>query len=599
MSDSWRDSEGQVVDGQFQLVKHLGGSDHSVVFLTQRGKDKSEKAAIKFIQADAANADAQLARWKQTAQISHPNLIKLFESGRCQLAGLDLLYVVMEYAQENLAEFLPQRALSPEETRDMLEPFVDTLSHLHGKSLAHGRIKPGNILAIDDQLKLSSDSVCRQGESQIGAGKPDGYVASEAANGKTSSAGDVWSLGATLIASLTQQTPDEATDGDPKISDSVPQPFLDIARNSLRRDPKMRWTVAEISNRLNPVAVTAPVPVAVPAMAASSAASATIAVAEPPKAPSAKPAPASNAAAATAAASVAVTPKPTSPAGEVKPVPLPKATKPVDPLSVPLSTVAPKFDAGSSSNRTWYIAIALIVAFGAGAFFALPKLRELSAAPDTSTSPAETAAPSSSQPAATPAAVPAPVESKPATPPAAKPATHAPSHGGIDGRPQIANSESQQTATPDSTPASAREYIKKNADAASPTPKKAAELHAESIAPLPATSHAAPSTLSTGPVTQGSPLNQVMPEVSEKSRSTIRGTVRVVVKLHVDASGAVASATPASSPSKFFGDAAVQAAKQWDFTPAKVSGQAVPSDWLVKFDFTPSDTKVLPSETKP
>ena len=74
----------------------------------------------------------------------------MYESGRCQLAGLDLLYVVMEQTQENLGEFLPQRALNADETRDMLEPFVDALSYLHGKGFAHGRIKPGNILAIDD-----------------------------------------------------------------------------------------------------------------------------------------------------------------------------------------------------------------------------------------------------------------------------------------------------------------------------------------------------------------------------------------------------------------------------------------------------------------
>jgi TonB family protein len=604
MSDSWRDSEGQVVGGQFQLVKHLGGSDHSVVFLTQRGKDKSEKAAIKFIQADAANADAQLARWKQTAQLSHPNLIKLFESGRCQLAGLDLLYVVMEYAQENLAEFLPQRALTADETRDMLAPFVDTLSHLHGKSFAHGRIKPANILAIDDQLKLSSDSVCRQGELQIGAGKPDDYVAPEAASGKTSSAGDVWSLGLTLIAALTQQIPDETNEGAPKIPDSVPQPFFDIARNSLRRDFKARWTVADISNRLNPVAVAASVPAAVPAAAASI--SAAVAVAEPPKTSSANSGvSSSSAAAATATAgSIGIAPSPTPPAtatAETKGVPLAKATKPVDPLSVPLSTVAPKFDAGSSSSiRSWYIAVALIIAFAAGAIFAIPRLRELSSAPNTSATPAAIPAPSSSQPVATPpAAVPSPVESKPDTAPASKPTTPAPSRGGGDGRPQVASTEPPQNATPDSTPASTREYIKKNADAATPAPKKPAELHADSIAPLPTSSHAASATLPAGQVTLGSPLNQVMPEVSAKSRSTIHGTVRVVVKVHVDASGTVASATPASSPSKFFGDAAVQAAKQWDFTPAKISGQPVPSEWLVRFDFTPTDTKVLPSETRP
>jgi TonB family protein len=90
-----------------------------------------------------------------------------------------------------------------------------------------------------------------------------------------------------------------------------------------------------------------------------------------------------------------------------------------------------------------------------------------------------------------------------------------------------------------------------------------------------------------------------MPEISSRARSTIHGTVRVVVKVRVSASGAVETAIPASSPSRFFGDAAVQAAKQWDFTPAKISGQAVPSEWLVRFDFTPTGTKVLPSQTKP
>jgi serine/threonine protein kinase len=144
MSDSWKDCEGQIIDGDFTLLEHLGGSDHSVVFLTQRGKTKSERAAIKFVQAEPANPEIQLSRWKQAAQISHPNLIRLFESGRCHLAGMDLLYVVMEYAPENLAQFLPERALSPAETRDMLEPFLETLTHLHGKGFVHGREHPGN-----------------------------------------------------------------------------------------------------------------------------------------------------------------------------------------------------------------------------------------------------------------------------------------------------------------------------------------------------------------------------------------------------------------------------------------------------------------------
>jgi TonB family protein len=174
--------------------------------------------------------------------------------------------------------------------------------------------------------------------------------------------------------------------------------------------------------------------------------------------------------------------------------------------------------------------------------------------------------------------------------------TPAPSHSGYNG-PLVASTQPPSSAAPNSTPASERTPLKKDATSAS-----TGALAASSIAPLPAMSRTAAiasASLPAGPVTQGAPLNQVMPEISSRARSTIHGTVRVVVKLRVGASGAVETVTPASSPSRFFGDAAVQAAKQWDFTPAKISGQTVPSEWLVRFDFTETGTKVLPSQTKP
>jgi TonB family protein len=557
MSDSWKDCEGQVIDGQFTLLHHLGGSDHSVVFSTQRGKDKSEKAAIKFIQADAASAETQLARWKRAAQISHPNLIKLFEHGRCRLAGMDLLYVVMEYAQENLAQFLPERALSPAETRDMLEPFIETLTGLHGKGFVHGRIKPGNILAIDDQLKLSSDSLCRDGETQIGAGKIDAYVAPESASGKCSSAGDVWSLGVTLVETLTQHVP-EGIDQEPQVSDSVPQPFLDIARHGLRRDAQSRWTVAEISARLHPPATPAPT---VPAPA----------IPEPIE-PTAIKTPAGASTAVPAA----------KPAANVAPA------ASVDPLSVPLSTVSPLPAAkrhslenqtaggGISPNRSYYVVVGVLVALTLGAMLAIPRLRDRQPEADTSAAPGHPVQPESTTPAKNdpPAAAKPPkiLEKQPTRAPV-RPA-------------QRSDLQAPEGSQKSLTPASEKDPIKKELSASNSAPVSVAP--AKPASPVPV-----------GAVTRGEVLNQVLPEVSAKSRSTIRGTVRVVVKVHVDASGAVTRAEPASSPSRFFGDAAVQAAKQWDFAPAKVAEQPVPSEWLVRFDFTQNDIKVLPSQTNP
>jgi TonB family protein len=567
MSDSWKECEGQVVDAEFRLLQHLGGSDHSVVFLTERGKNKPEKAAIKFIQADPAKADLQLSRWKQAAQISHPNLIKLFETGRCHLAGMDLLYVVMEYAQENLAQFLPERALSPAETRDMLEPFIETLLHLHGKGFVHGRIKPGNILALDDQLKLSSDSLLRIGESPTGGGAPDAYTAPQSAGG-ADAAGDVWSLGITLVETLTQRVPQRTEQQDPEVPDSVPQPFLDIARHSLRRDSQSRWTVAEVSARLNPPAV-APAP------------KVSAQVIPDPMGPAA-PKPTT-----VAPATVVPTGNTAAPA---------KPADSIDPLSVPLSTVPPLPPAkqhtlenqlvagGKSSYRSYYIVVAVLVALTLGAMLAIPELRDRQPGPDTTSAPTHPAV----QPDAplTPDKIAPPAVSRPQPESPQKQSTP-PADRALQGPAQRSALQPPPSSPQDSVkPAGERQFLKKDQPSTDSEP-----------APVRADSSAA--VMPSGPVTQGEVLNQVLPEVSAKSRSTIRGTVRVVVKVHVDDSGNVINVEPASSPSRFFADAAIQAAKRWDFAPAKVADHAVASDWLVRFDFTQNGTKVLPSQTKP
>ena len=71
----------------------------------------------------------------------------------------------MEYAEQTLSQILARRALTPDEVREMLLPTLNALAFLHGKSLVQGQLKPSNILAVDDQLKLASDTVRPAGES--------------------------------------------------------------------------------------------------------------------------------------------------------------------------------------------------------------------------------------------------------------------------------------------------------------------------------------------------------------------------------------------------------------------------------------------------
>jgi len=242
---------GKVVDEKFPLRQRLGGSDHSAVFLTERAG--GAKAAIKLIPAQNWDADAQLARWASIARVSHPHLLRLFESGRCLIDGTRLLYVVMECADENLAEVLPVRALTAAEASEMLPPVAEALGFLQRSGFVHGRVAPSNITAVNNQLKLSSDSLRKVGEA--GGGRtPSAYDAPEVGTGGPSAAGDVWSLGRTLVAVLTQNEPKLKTGNGSAaaaaVPNTIPQPLREIARKCLQSDAESRCTVHDIIRRL-------------------------------------------------------------------------------------------------------------------------------------------------------------------------------------------------------------------------------------------------------------------------------------------------------------------------------------------------------------
>jgi TonB family protein len=252
MAQSWKHWEGRTVDG-LPLRRYLGGSDHSCVFLTERAGREPRSAAIKLIQASTANWESQVSWWRQIEKFRHPHLIQLFENGRCKLDGNELFYCVMEYTEENLAEVVPDRALTAKEAWNMLRPVLDALAYIHHRGFVHGHIKLSNILAAGDQVKLSADRACPVGENGRVLGLPGIYGATEVATGECFSAAlDVLSLGTVLVEVLTQRPPVwKAERGDPVLPKALPAPFMEIARNCLRRDPKDRWTVARIMARLD------------------------------------------------------------------------------------------------------------------------------------------------------------------------------------------------------------------------------------------------------------------------------------------------------------------------------------------------------------
>jgi TonB family protein len=248
MTQSWKTWEGKVIDRTYPLSQYLGGDEEHGVFLTDYGEPVPHKAAIKIVLGSPESTACQLHRWNVASSLSHPHLLRIFAMGSSELAGVPLIYLVMEYADENLSHVIPDRPLTAEEARETLKPALSALAYIHGQGFAHGHLKPANIMAVDGHLRISSDGLCRIGECS--PAKPDLYSPPEIDG--ILPAGDVWSLGMTLLEALTQHVPAWGSDEqhESNVPETLPAPFLEVVRQCLQSDPKRRWTVADIAARL-------------------------------------------------------------------------------------------------------------------------------------------------------------------------------------------------------------------------------------------------------------------------------------------------------------------------------------------------------------
>jgi TonB family protein len=117
----------------------------------------------------------------------------------------------------------------------------------------------------------------------------------------------------------------------------------------------------------------------------------------------------------------------------------------------------------------------------------------------------------------------------------------------------------------------------------------------ERVAPSTAASQNPETSLSAPPVSAPQPaqplangsasvLHEEIPDVPRRARNTIRGQIKIAVRVTVDRSGnVVAEALENPGPSRYFARLATTAARKWKFAPA--DNQAA-RKWLLRFEFT-------------
>lgn len=88
------------------------------------------------------------------AGLNHPNVVKVHDI----FEGSGTAYLVMEYVEgSTLKEWMPSHAGDVSAVQRVLEQLLHTLHYLHGNSVLHRDIKPGNIIIREDGIPIIID----------------------------------------------------------------------------------------------------------------------------------------------------------------------------------------------------------------------------------------------------------------------------------------------------------------------------------------------------------------------------------------------------------------------------------------------------------
>ncbi|HSR42673.1 MAG TPA: protein kinase, partial [Longimicrobiales bacterium] len=203
---------------RYRIERELGEGGMATVYLAEDLKH-DRKVAVKVLKPELAavvGAERFLAEIKTTANLQHPHILPLFDSGEAD----DFLFYVMPYVEgESLREKLDRETqLRVEDALALTRKVADALDYAHGKGVVHRDIKPANILLSGRGEPLVADFGIALAVTQAGGGRitetglslgTPHYMSPEQATGDrdVGPRSDVYALGCVLYETLAGQPP--------------------------------------------------------------------------------------------------------------------------------------------------------------------------------------------------------------------------------------------------------------------------------------------------------------------------------------------------------------------------------------------------------
>jgi serine/threonine-protein kinase len=205
------------IEDRYSIEEELGEGGMATVYLAADLKH-DRKVAIKVLKPELAaviGAERFLAEIKTTANLQHPHILPLFDSGEAD----GFLYYVMPYVDgETLRDRLDrERQLPVKEAVELASDVASALQYAHERDVVHRDIKPANILLHAGQpivadfgiaLAISAAGGGRMTETGLSLGTPH-YMSPEQATADRDldARSDVYSLGCVLYEMIAGQPP--------------------------------------------------------------------------------------------------------------------------------------------------------------------------------------------------------------------------------------------------------------------------------------------------------------------------------------------------------------------------------------------------------
>src|SRR6476660_4974396 len=215
------------LSGHYRLEDEIGAGGMATVWLAQDLRH-DRKVAVKVLRPELAaviGAERFLAEIKTTANLQHPHILPLHDSGE---AGGTVFYVMPFVEGESLRDRLTrERQLPIADAVRIATEVASALDYAHRHGVVHRDIKPENILLHDGQalvadfgiaLAVSSAGGTRMTETGMSLGTPH-YMSPEQAMGERAITprSDVYALGAITYEMLI---------GDPPFTGSTAQAIV-------------------------------------------------------------------------------------------------------------------------------------------------------------------------------------------------------------------------------------------------------------------------------------------------------------------------------------------------------------------------------------